>query len=397
VSHADQPNIDHGHHWSLRPGVTYLNHGSFGPSPKSVIAARQAWIERLESEPMDFLVRQLETLLAEARQKLAPFCGTSAENLLFVDNATFGMNIVAQSLPLAAGDEILLTDHEYGAVTRIWRRVCEQTGAILKIARLPDPITSRDDVVDAIAMAVTPQTRVAIISHVTSPTAVTLPVAAICRRLRSTTSRLRICIDGPHAPGIVPLEIDRLDCDFYAASGHKWLSGPFGSGFLYVHPRMQRQLRPLIVSWGDSLTGAAANWRDEFTWLGTRDPSPFLALPVAVEFLEKIGLETFRETTHSLAQYAREKIVALTRLEPLVPDSPEWYGPMIALPLPAALSETKSGAGRTHSLQVALWERDQIEIPVTQWRGRRFLRVSCHLYNNREEIDRLTEALRRLL
>ena len=397
MSHADQPNIDHGHHWSLRPGVTYLNHGSFGPSPKSVIAARQAWIERLESEPMDFLVRQLETLLAEARQKLAPFCGTSAENLLFVDNATFGMNIVAQSLPLAAGDEILLTDHEYGAVTRIWRRVCEQTGAILKIARLPDPITSRDDVVDAIAMAVTPQTRVAIISHVTSPTAVTLPVAAICRRLRSTTSRLRICIDGPHAPGIVPLEIDRLDCDFYAASGHKWLSGPFGSGFLYVHPRMQRQLRPLIVSWGDSLTGAAANWRDEFTWLGTRDPSPFLALPVAVEFLEKIGLETFRETTHSLAQYAREKIVALTRLEPLVPDSPEWYGPMIALPLPAALSETKSGAGRTHSLQVALWERDQIEIPVTQWRGRRFLRVSCHLYNNREEIDRLTEALRRLL
>ena len=397
MSHADQPNIDHGHHWSLRPGVTYLNHGSFGPSPKSVIAARQAWIERLESEPMDFLVRQLETLLAEARQKLAPFCGTSAENILFVDNATFGMNIVAQSLPLAAGDEILLTDHEYGAVTRIWRRVCEQTGAILKIARLPDPITSRDDVVDAIAMAVTPQTRVAIISHVTSPTAVTLPVAAICRRLRSTTSRLRICIDGPHAPGIVPLEIDRLDCDFYAASGHKWLSGPFGSGFLYVHPRMQRQLRPLIVSWGDSLTGAAANWRDEFTWLGTRDPSPFLALPVAVEFLEKIGLETFRETTHSLAQYAREKIVALTRLEPLVPDSPEWYGPMIALPLPAALSETKSGAGRTHSLQVALWERDQIEIPVTQWRGRRFLRVSCHLYNNREEIDRLTEALRRLL
>lgn len=336
MSHADQPNIDHGHHWSLRPGVTYLNHGSFGPSPKSVIAARQAWIERLESEPMDFLVRQLETLLAEARQKLAPFCGTSAENILFVDNATFGMNIVAQSLPLAAGDEILLTDHEYGAVTRIWRRVCEQTGAILKIARLPDPITSRDDVVDAIAMAVTPQTRVAIISHVTSPTAVTLPVAAICRRLRSTTSRLRICIDGPHAPGIVPLEIDRLDCDFYAASGHKWLSGPFGSGFLYVHPRMQRQLRPLIVSWGDSLTGAAANWRDEFTWLGTRDPSPFLALPVAVEFLEKIGLETFRETTHSLAQYAREKIVALTRLEPLVPDSPEWYGPMIALPLPAA-------------------------------------------------------------
>ena len=381
--------------WSLRPGVTYLNHGSFGPSPLSVIAARQAWIERLEAEPMDFFVRQLEPLLAEARQRLAPFCGTSAENLLFVDNATFGMNIVAQSITLATGDEVLLTDHEYGAVTRIWRRVCERTGASLKIARLPEPFTSAEEVVASIIAAVTPQTRVVVVSHVTSPTAVILPVQDICRALRQAHPRLRICIDGPHAPGIVPLELDRLDCDFYAASGHKWLSGPFGSGFLYVHPRAQRLLQPLVVSWGASLSGDSASWRDEFTWLGTRDPSPFLALPAALDFLDEIGIETFRKQTHDLARYARGKIVSLTGLEPLVPDSPAWYGPMIALPLPDSLPEPETG--HMHPLQAALWDRARIEAPVTSWRGRRFLRVSCHLYNSKADVEALVEALRGLL
>lgn len=387
--------MDYRNQWSLRPGVTYLNHGSFGPSPRAVIAARNEWSERLESEPMDFFLRQMESALEEARRKLAIFCGTAAENLVFVDNATFGMNIVAASTPLLTGDEVLLTDHEYGAVTRIWRRKCEQTGAALKVARLPEPLRDVDEIVEAIASAVTARTKIAVISHVTSPTAVILPMRAICEKLRRSHPGMRICIDGPHAPAVVDLQLDRLDCDYYAASGHKWLSGPFGSGFLYVHPRMQRSLQPVIVSWGGSVSGAPPRWQDEFNWEGTRDPAAFLALPAAIEFLETVGIETFRRHSHELVQYAREKIVALTGLMPLVPDNPEWYGPMIALPLPESLPEPTTG--HMHPLQRALWERAQIEVPVTTWRGRRLLRVSCHLYNRREEIDMLLETLAKLL
>lgn len=395
MSDSTQNNIGYGSHWSLRPGVTYLNHGSFGPSPRSVIAARNAWTERLESEPMDFFLRQQETLLREARERLGRFCGTAAANLAFVDNATFGMNIVAESVDLKSGDEVLLTDHEYGAVTRIWRRKCERSGAILKVARQPEPLSDCEEVAESICQAVSPRTAIVVISHVTSPTALILPVPQICRYLRKKHSKLRICIDGPHAPAVVDLNIDRLDCDFYAASGHKWLSGPFGSGFLYVHPRMQRVLQPLVVSWGGSMSGRASAWQDEFNWIGTRDPAAFLALPAAIDFLDEIGIDNFRRYSHDLARYARERIVELTGLQPLVPDGPEWYGPMIALPLPSSLPEPESG--HMHPLQRALWEEHQIEIPVTQWRGRRFLRVSCHLYNSREDVDRLTEALRRLL
>lgn len=379
--------------WSLRAGVTYLNHGSFGPTPKTVLAARQEWIERLASEPIDFFVRQMEGHLATARERLAAFIGTRGDNLAFVDNATFGMNIVAASVRLAAGDEVLATNHEYGAVLRIWRRACRQAGATLTVRQLPEPLTSADEIVETLFAAVTPKTKLLVVSHITSPTAVILPVVAICRRARQIG--VPVCIDGPHAPAAVPIDLDRLGCDYYAASSHKWLSAPFGSGFLYVHPRVQQTLRPVVVSWGDSLSGRPASWLDEFNWPGTRDPSPFLAIPAAIDFLEAAGIETFRAHSRALVRYAREQISRLTGLEPLVPDSPEWCSTMIALPQPATVGETPHG--HTHPLQAALWEQHRIEVPVVNWHGRRLIRVSCHLYNDADDIDRLVAALRALL
>jgi isopenicillin-N epimerase len=372
--------------WSLRSGVSYLNHGSFGPSPQPVLAARRAWLERLESEPMDFLVRELDDRLAEARQVLGRFVGSAADDLLFVDNATVGMNLVAANLRLQPGDEVLANDHEYGAVLRTWERACRRSGARLVVGQIPVPLTYTGEVVDAIFRSATDRTKLIVFSHVTSPTAIVMPAEAIS--LAARHRGIPVCIDGPHALAMRPLELARLDCDYYTASCHKWLCAPFGSGFLYVHPRRQATMEPLVVSWGRTPEGHAPSWRDEFTWSGTRDPSTFLATAAAIEFLEKIGLDAFRERTHQLARRARSLITSLTGLDALVPDSPEWYGSMISLPLPP---------GEAAPLQQALWEKYQIEVPIVEWNGRRLVRPSCHLYTQEGELERLAEALRELV
>ncbi|MBI3863112.1 MAG: aminotransferase class V-fold PLP-dependent enzyme [Planctomycetia bacterium] len=410
--------------WSLQPGVTYLNHGSFGPPPKSVEAARGQWIARLDGNPMDFFVRQMEGHLEQARHCLGGVFGTSGDNLLFVDNATFAMNIVAAGFPLEAGDEVLATNHEYGAVLRIWRGRCKDRGARFVVQKLPESFRSADEVVDSLFAGVTERTRLIVVSHITSPTALILPVAEICRRARS--QGIRVCIDGPHALAAVPVNLDGLDCDFYCASCHKWLSAPFGAGFLYVHPRWKQTVRPVVVSWGDSLSGRPHSWQDEFVWSGTRDPSPFLATTAAIEFFSRanqgpgsecgltgvaipesvhegdwsrhdcekpVGINVFRAVSRDLVATARHAILAVTQLEPI--GTPEWYRTMITMPLPDSVSEIPHG--HMHPLQAALWEQNQIEVPIVSWNGRRHIRVSCHLYNDETELQYLTSALRALL
>jgi isopenicillin-N epimerase len=378
--------------WSFPDGVTYLNHGSFGPSPRCVRTARERWSEELERQPMDFYLRRLEQELDRAAEKLGALIGADANDLLFCDNATVAMNIVANSFALQPGDEVLFTDQEYGAVMRIWRRACERAQAKVVVQSLPRPITTADEHVAALMAGVTERTKLIVVSHITSQTAVIFPIEAICRE--AAKRAVPVCVDGPHALAMVDINLRRLGCDFYCASGHKWLSAPFGSGFLFVAKRHQQHLSPPILSWGGSVSGRAAHWQDEFRWLGTRDPAPFLAMPAAIEFLERIGLDTFRERTHELARYARQRIVELTGLDAPVPDRREWYGSMIALPLPQGEGPTNQGI--RDQLQTPLWEKHGIEIPIIHWRGERLIRVSCHLYNTREQIDHLCAALRDL-
>ena len=371
--------------WDLAPGVTYLNHGSFGPPPRPVQAARRAWQEQLDAQPMDFFARRLEPAWFQARRRLAGLIGADERNLVFAENATAAMNVVAQSLLLRPGDEVLLTDHEYGAVQRIWRRAVEAVeGAALRTAKLPLPIEAAGQVVDAIFAGAGDRTRLLIVSHITSPTAVTLPVEAIVAE--SQRRGIRVCVDGPHAVAQLPLDVDRLGCDFYCASCHKWLSAPFGSGFLYAAPQHQALIRTPQLSWGRLPPTRLEVWSDEFVWSGTRDPSPYLAIPAAIDFLEQVGLDRFRRHTHALAQYARQRLVELTGQMPIVPDSPDWYGCMAHVPLPP---------GDAAALQQQLWADDGIEVPVVSWNDRRWIRVSCHLYNTRQEIDRLAEAVRK--
>jgi len=381
--------------WDIRPDTIYLNHGSFGPPPAAVRELRDRWQRRLDTQPMEFFVREFEPAWLSARGKLAEFVGGAPTNLIFAENATVGMNIVADSFPLAAGDEVLLTDHEYGAVKRIWERACSQAGAAVHTVELPLPLSQ--DVANVILAAVKERTRLIVVSHITSPTAAVLPVAEICRQARRRG--IAVAIDGPHAIAQVPLAIDELDCDFYTASCHKWLSGPFGSGFLYVAPRQQSHVRPPVLSWGRIPPTKIDCWSDEFVWSGTRNPVAYLAIPAAIEFLQHVGVDEFRTRTHWLAQYARRRLVELTQRQPLVLDDPAWYGSMGHVPLPPPAGGRVGGESCpvSNPLQNTIWQRLGIEVPVVEFRGVRYLRVSCHLYNDTEQIDRLVKGLKSLL
>lgn len=372
--------------WSLRPDVAYLNHGSFGPSPASVIAARKAWIDRLEGDPVDFLIREADVAIAQARDHLGKFLQTSGDHLVFVDNATMGMNIVARSFPLRAGDEVISNDHEYGAVNRLWEQTCRSAGATLKVVELPAPLEDLASITSRLTQAITPRTRLLVVSHVTSPTALIFPAAEICRAFRER--EIAVCIDGPHAVAMCDLNIDELDCDFYTMSCHKWLCAPFGTGALYVHPRRQSAMAPIVTSWGNPSEGQARTWRDEFHWAGTRDPGAFLSVTAAIDFMKSVGLDEFRFRCHALALHARERLTAELGLKPIAANHPPSIGTMASVYLPA---------GTEGSLQRRLFEKYRIEIPVFPWKEHLLLRVSCHLYNTADEIERLIQALRKEL
>lgn len=402
--------------WQLEAGVAYLNHGSFGPSPLRVQAARSYWQTQLEREPMDFFVRRLGALLRAAREALGRYVGAAADDLVLIDNATVGMNIVAASFPLAPGDEVLLNDHEYGAVLRIWGRACESAGAKLRVCTLPYPIESPDQVIDALLAAATQRTRLIVVSHVTSPTALIFPVEALIRAAHARG--IAVAVDGPHAVGMLPLKLANLGADYYTASCHKWLSAPFGSGFLYVAPSRQGTLASPVCSWGRAHQGCEPSWRDEFEWLGTRDPSALLAIADAIAFPAQVeaGSDELPETPALLAAqsppspevqaaihlawdryraHARDPIreisqslYDLLKQPPLTAEPNGWLGSMAAVTLPP---------GDAASLQQAYWERYRIEVPVVAWGERRLLRVSWHLYNRPEHLTRLIEATRELL
>ncbi|MAV38902.1 MAG: aminotransferase [Planctomycetaceae bacterium] len=369
--------------WVIREDTTYLNHGSFAPTPHSVRESQLAWQRELTAQPMDFYLRRYEQAWLEARQQLAGFLGAAAENLVFIENATAAMNVVAATVRLTPDDEVVLTDHEYGAVCRIWQRACRQAGAAEPVtAQLPARIESAEQLVDALFTAVTPRTRLLVVSHITSATAVTFPVERICQQAQRRG--IAVCVDGPHAPGQVPVSVDALGCDFYTASLHKWFSAPLGSGFLYVASAWHDRVVTPLLSWGRLEPQTPQRWWEEFVWTGTRDPSAYLATTAALELLQRVGLDTFRTETHELARYARGRLVELTGLQPAIPDSPDWYTAMAHAPLPP---------GDADALQRALWDRHRIEVPVIEHNGQRAIRVSCHLYNDRQQVDYLIDCL----
>jgi isopenicillin-N epimerase len=391
--------------WLLDPSVTFLNHGSFGSCPRHVLEDQQRWRERLEHEPVVFMDRQLERLLDEARVHLAEFVDADPQDLAFLPNATAGVNTVLRSLALRPGDEILSTDHEYNACLNAARFAAETSGGRLVVARIPFPARSPGEVRDAILAGVTPRTRIALISHITSPTALIFPIRELVAELASRG--IDTLVDGAHAVGMVPLSLRDVGATYYAGNCHKWLCGPKGSGFLHVRRDRQRDLRPLVISHGaNSPRTDRARFLLEFDWTGTVDPTAYLAIPAAIRYLGSLrpgGWPEIMESNRRLCQEAREILRHDLGLATSAPD--EMLGSMATFVLGPAgeLSAAGSTAPRD-PLQDQLFDRFRIEIPVWSWprdpgQGRqqqRLLRISAALYNRPEQYHELAVALRQL-
>jgi isopenicillin-N epimerase len=369
----------------LRPDLAFLNHGSFGACPRPVFEDYQRWQLELERQPVEFLGRRFADLMRAARAKLAAHLRTAADNVVYVPNATTAINLAARSLRLEPGDEILTTDHEYGALDRAWRFLCGKSGAVYRAQAIPVPVRDAEQFVETLWAGVTPRTRVIFLSHITSPTALILPVEAVCRRARA--AGLLTLVDGAHAVGQIPLDLDALGADFYTSNCHKWLCAPKGSAFLYVRPELQARVEPLVVSWGwQSDTPGPSRFVDEQEWTGTRDIAAYLATPAALEFMAHNRWDEVRAACHALAVETWGRLAALTKLPPLSDES--WFEQMFAAPLPPC---------DTTALQRRLYDEFGVEVPVYLWNRQPLVRVSIQGYNTRQDADRLLRALARLL
>jgi isopenicillin-N epimerase len=371
----------------LRRDIAFLNHGSYGACPRPVFETYQRWQRELENQPVEFLGRRRVELLAEARAALGDFVGTHGDNLAFVPNVTVGMNAIARSLKLEPGDEVLATDHEYGAVVRTWEYYCERSGAKFIPQPIPMPVTTAEDFVEQFWSGVTERTKVITLSHITSATALIFPLEEICRRARA--AGIITAIDGAHAPGQIDLDLDTLGADFYTGNCHKWLSAPKGAGFLYASPQAQSLLDPLVISWGwQAERPGPSAFVDHFGWSGTDDPSAYLSVPAAIKFQEEHNWPRVRAACHALLSETRNRVAALTGLPPVSPDSTEWWSQMAILPIPT------SDAG---VLKERLWNEYGVEIPSHTFRGQNYVRLSVQAYNDREDMDRLVTGLREIL
>jgi isopenicillin-N epimerase len=373
----------------LDPDVHFLNHGSFGATPKPVFEEYQRWQRELERQPVEFLGRRHESLLREAREALSSYLNVDADSLVFVTNATWGVNVIARSLELEPDDEVLTTDHEYGACTMTWEHLLAKTGARLCRHTISLPVTTHEEFVESLWGAVTPRTKVIYLSHITSPTALIFPIKEVCRRARE--NGILTVVDGAHAPGQIPLDLQDLGVDIYTGNLHKWLCTPKGSGFLYVRPEEQDWIESLVISWGWG-RGGVINPDSTFVqrneWQGTRDIAPFLAVPAAIRFQEEHDWPAVRACCHELARQARERLAELTGLAPIQPDSTDWFAQMVAARLPTDDPET---------LKARLYDDYRVEVPLSRFQGASQVRVSFQAYNDQADLDALIAGLQRLL
>jgi isopenicillin-N epimerase len=376
--------------FQLNPDVIYLNHGSFGATPKPVMEAYQNWQREIEYQPVQFFVSDLFTHLESARQVLANYLHTKPDLIVYIPNATVGVNIVSRSLHLEKGDEVLISDHEYGACEFAWEYACNRNGAKLVCQPIPLPIYSQEEIIEHLWKGVSTRTKLIFLSHITSPTAIRFPVESICRRARD--NGIYTFIDGAHAPGHITLNLDEIGADFYTGNCHKWMLAPKGSGFLHVQPEAQELIDPLIISWGwggNPDYSSGSRFIDNLQWWGTHDPSAFLTVPSAIGFQEKYNWRQEGETCHSLAIDTRKEIGYLTGLDQICPDSGEWINQMFINRLPSDIDPL--------ALKLKLYNQFQIEVPIIVWNECNFIRISIQAYNSLDDIDALLNALEHLL
>lgn len=396
--------------WPLDPEVTYLNHGAFGSCAWPVLQQQSEWRARMERNPIQFMDIELEGHLDRARASLAALIHCDPDDLAFVPNATTGVNTIVRSLEFAPGDEILTTDHEYNACLNVMRFVAQRSGAKVVVANVGLPVPSPEDVTARILACVSDRTKLAVISHVTSPTGLVFPIEQIVAALAERG--IDTLVDGAHAPGMIALDLGGLNAAYYTGNAHKWLCTPKGSAFVHVRRDRQQAIHPLVISHGtNSPRDDRSRFRLEFDWGGTGDPTPFLCIPAAIDFLGGLlpgGWPELRAANRSLALAGRQKLLAALGTDtPLAPDS--MIGALAAVELPPQLKPMPSGTTAASDaetypldpLRDALFDADRIEVPVYPWPHtpgdtaprRRLLRVSAQIYNDVSDYDRLGAAL----
>lgn len=373
----------------LDENVTFLNHGSFGACPRVILEEQRRWIERLERQPVLYF-RELMFHMRTAREALAGYLGADASNLVYVTNSTYGVNIAAHAFGamLKPGDEILTTDHEYGACDRAWKQYAISKGAVWNRVSIPMPAPSQADLLELIWSGVNERTRLLFISHITSPTALRMPVEELCKRARQ--AGIITVIDGSHIPGHIPLDLSTLQADFYTGNCHKWMCTPKGSAFMWASEQYRHVLPPLVVSWGaDIPTVGDGAFVDENEFLGTRDHSPFLTLPFALEWMHRSDWHAVQRRCRELTSHTEQQLVNLAGVRSI---RAEGADPLLQLGTVLLPDDVDVAA-----MKEWLYDQRGIEVVVHRWNNAPILRFSVHLHTSENDLQRLVASVREYL
>ena len=365
----------------LDKNITFLNHGSYGSCPIPVFEDYQKWQRKLEKQPVEFLTNDLWEALKHSRVTLSKFVGCDEDEVLFFSNPTSAIANVINSLNLNDGDEVLMTDHEYGALVRQWNLWGEKNNVKIKQQKVPVPVTSKDMFINNFWRGVSKKTKVIFISQITSPTAIIFPVKEIVDLAKN--KGILTIIDGAHVPGHIDLNIHSLGCDFFTGAIHKWLCGPKGSSFLFVKKSHQDWVKPIIHSWGkDGNDPGPTEFLQDFQWQGTRDMSSFLTIPKAMEFFGR-HIQPNQEYCRKMTLEMFSNFISMLGTEPLTKGG-QWIGQMVSHPLPV---------NSPLEIKDILMEKYKVEIPIFEWNGNRYIRSSFQVYNEKKDIDSLMSAL----
>ena len=366
----------------LDSDITFLNHGSYGACPKPVFKEYQDWQQKLENQPVQFMTNRVYSALEKSRESMSQFVGCDEDELVFFQNPTTAVTNVIYNLDLKPGDEVLMSNHEYGALVRAWEMWGKKTGVNIIQQDILTPVTTEENFIEDFWKGVTPQTKVIFLSHITSSTALIFPIEKIIKLAKE--ENILTIIDGAHVPAQIPLNINELKCDFYTGACHKWLCAPKGSSFLFVKKEHQDWVKPLVVSWGrDGDDPNPSEFIQNFQWQGTRDMSAFLTIPTAINFYNK-EIRPYQESCKKIIQDTYLEFPSVLNTEPISAGR-EWLAQLVAHPLPKNIPS---------NLKKRLWEEYQIEIPIFEWNGQAYIRLSIQVYNTQKDVDLLMSALR---